>query len=764
MRTGTVAFLLGIVLLMQFSGLPDVRWSLLLLPSIVLLVLCPRLSFPAALVCGFLWALWHADRILSTTLPLSLQGRDVTVTGVIASLPDTTARRKRFDMDIQSLRQGARHYPFHGKARISWYGGRAADLHAGERWQLRVRLKRPAGFSNPGGFDYEQWLFRQHIRVTGYVRPGNENRYLDRPPGYWLLGVRQLLARQLLQGLADNPYGGVITALAIGDRQGISPEQWRTMGRTGITHLVAISGLHIGLVAGLVFVVWRRIWSQMETLCLKWPAPKAAALASAVAALSYAALAGFSIPAQRALVMVFVILVGVLTDRQRFPSQSLSLALLAVLIYDPLAVLSPGFWLSFAAVAAIMLAMTGRLGSEGRLRKYTRLHTAVFIGLLPVLLVIFRQLPLLSPFANLISVPWVSLVVVPLTLIGTVFLVLLPVPGIAILNTAGQAMGLLWRLIEPLAGVDFGQWSQADIPPWAWVLLIPATIVLLLPKGVPGKWLGMIILLPVMWYHPPRPDSGSLWLTLLDVGQGLATVIETAGHVMVYDTGPRFSERFDAGHAVLLPFLRRRGVQAVDMLVIGHGDRDHIGGLAALLDNMPVRHILTSVPEKTGHAAQRCRQGQRWYWSGILFEVLQPDSDAVTALQGNNASCVVRISLGKQHVLLTGDIEKQAEHRLLARYPDRLPADILVVPHHGSLTSSTPEFVDKVNPVIALFPAGYLNRYGFPRKAVIARYQRLGTKLYETGRDGAITIRLKTGYPPQVERYREESRRFWQRR
>ena len=275
------------------------------------------------------------------------------------------------------------------------------------------------------------------------------------------------------------------------------------------------------------------------------------------------------------------------------------------------------------------------------------------------------------------------------------------------------------------------------------------------------------MLLPVVMYRPPRPAEGDVWLTLLDVGQGLATVIETSGHVMIYDTGPRFSARFDAGHAVLLPFLQQRAFKAVDMLVIGHGDNDHIGGMQAVLDQVPVRRILSSIPTRIGQGAEQCRLGQSWRWDGVLFEVLHPDTATIQSgskTSENNASCVVRVSSGQRHVLLTGDIEKQTEYLLLRNQSEDLSADVLVVPHHGSLTSSSPAFVRQVRPEIALMPSGYMNRYGFPKQAVLARYSGAGARILESGRDGAITVRLQPGMPIQLTTYRSQHRHFWQRR
>lgn len=774
MRLGAVAFLCGILLFQQLAELPNLTvsgtlvWSALLLLVVASVLLFQPLRPLLFLLAGFHWAFFQAFLMLSHELPSSLEKQDVVVIGTIASLPQQQGRKWRFQFDIeQLLAKGEVVEGAPQRIRLNWYSD-VPMLTVGERWQLTARLKKPHGFSNPGGFDYEGWLFQQRIQATGYVRATEARQRLsDDHYHYPIQRLRQQLAASINSQVVEHTeFSGIVAALAIGERSGMTPAQWEVLSKSGTIHLVAISGLHIGLVAGMVFFIVLLLWPRLGAAALHWPAPRVAALAGLLAATLYAALAGFTIPTQRALVMVAVAMLMLFLQRQRRFSDTLALALFAVLLVDPFTVMSVGFWLSFGAVSAIIYAMSGRLNRRDIWWRWGRVHVVVAVALLPFLLVSFQQVPLLSPLANVVAVPWVSLCVVPLVLLGVLVTTWLPDVASLLLTAAATTLSWLWPFLEWIASYQGGQWQQH--PPAAWTLL-PALIgilLLLAPAGVPGRWLGVIWLLPLFLITPQRPAAGEWWFTLLDVGQGLAAVVQTQHHTLVYDTGPRFSETFDAGRAVVVPFLRSVGVSHVDALVVGHGDNDHIGGARSVTELLEVRRLLTSVPEKVSwQKAQRCLAGQQWQWDGVLFEMLHPLSDA---FDGNNASCVLKVSsVGgqRQHkaaLLITGDIEASAERALLAQQQEKLAAEILVVPHHGSSSSSTPAFVTAVSPDYALFPLGYLNRYQFPAASVSARYRQVGAMALDSASSGAITFRVNSnGAIAPVRRYRDSNRRYW---
>ena len=765
MRTGIVAFLLGIVLFQQLPFLPDGQWGWLLLLTLPLSFIPVRLSVVAWCCNGFLVALLHANTLLSSALAPQLEGQDLLLQGVVATLPEQRDRLLRFEFEVESVvTAGVTLEQLPKRIRLNWYSkghNRAPALDVGERWQLLVRLKQPHGFMNPGGFDYEGWLYRHAIRATGYVRDGDDNLRLGEAGlSYQVDRWRSALSQKMNEALPHQSYRGIIKALAIGKQDEIGDAQWQLFLKTGINHLVAISGLHVSMIAGLAFFMLRWLWSRSVWLTLRWPAQKAGAVAAIVVALLYSALAGFSIPTQRTLIMIVVFMVALIVQRYRRPSDGLLLALLLVLLLDPLAVMDAGFWLSFGAVAFIFLGMGGRVSAHGLWWKWGRVHLLMAFALAPVTLLLFQTMSLVSPLANFIAVPWVSLVVVPIVLLGSLLLVVAPAAGQLLLELANGCLGLIWPFLHWCAELPAAQLFNALAGEW---VVIPATIGviwLLAPRGWPGRWLGGVWLATAFLLPHPRPAPGEAWFTLLDVGQGLAAAVETEQHLLLFDTGPRFSESFDTGEAVLLPYLLQRGVRRVDTLVISHGDNDHIGGAASLLEYFPVERLLTSVPDKlTAYHPESCQAGQQWQWDGVEFVVLNPSTEL--ARKENNNSCVLKVKTAAGSLLLTGDIEKQAERALIERDAAQLHADILIVPHHGSKTSSTEEFIAAVDPRWALFPVGYHNRFKFPRPEVVERYRQHNIGLLESSRLGAITFQLRREGISAPEAFRDGESRYW---
>jgi competence protein ComEC len=717
---------------------------------------------PALFVIGFFWAAWRAQITLDSIIDTRLEGQTVLVQGIVADIPAGTPDRGiHFRFRVERLETGNGWTEFARTLRLAWYQTRERPA-LGDRWQLAVRLKRPHGYANPGGFDYERWLFQQGISATGYVREDRRNRRLGNQPPLFTDGFRSTVADYFDTRVHPPPGLALVRALTIGDDGAINAEQWDVLRATGTTHLMVISGTHVSLVAGLVFWLTRRFWTRLRGWPETLPAARAAGVAALLSAGWYALLTGFGIPSRRALIMLAVGVAALLAGRWSRPAQVLALAVIATLMADPQAVLAGGWWLSFWAVTMIVTITAGRLGRVGLWNRLTRVHMILAVGMLPLLLMFYQQASLVAPVANLIAVPWVSLLVVPTALMGTVLLSVSTKAGGWLLQLAAAMMDLLWPVLSWLATRDFAVLRLPQPLVWTLPPAIAGLLLLFAPRGFPGKWPALVMLLPLLAARPPVPEAGSVWVTLLDVGQGLSTVVRTRGHTLVYDAGPAYGPDFDTGRAVVAPYLRSQGVERIDMLIVSHGDNDHIGGVASLLEEYPVGHVSAGVPERvTMRKARQCRRGERWRWDGVDFVVLHPDARRYR--KGNNASCVIRIETGGgRRILLTGDIEAVAEQGLLRNSPGRLSAEVLVVPHHGSRTSSSSPFVEAVHPRYALFPTGYRNRYRFPRETVIDRYRDVGSLLFDTAAHGAITVRLgSAGRLPEVEAYRCVERRYW---
>ncbi len=771
MRTGTIAFLIGIIIFLRLSTLPSL-WLLVFLPFTLSLLFTSSkfkssyqtiLIVSCSIICGFLWALFRADIILSNKLDRTIEGETVIVTGQVVSLPEIMDSGIRFEFRIDEMKsQAGVILKTPGKVRLGWYRENV-ELKPGEHWRLHVRLKQPYGFSNPGGFDYEGWLFQHRIRATGYVRNKEQNDLLHSASSF-SINHQRYLVRGLINKIhiADSEKAFVF-ALSLGDRSKISAKDWQTLMYTGTNHLLAISGLHIGLVAGLFFILGRWVWAFAGSLPLLLASQRFAALSGLSGALMYAAMAGFSIPTQRALIMLSVWMLSLFFNRRFASSDVIAVSLLAVLIIDPFAAMDVGFWLSFIAILIITYGMTCRVqtdasGWHNAWWKWGRVQYLVAVGLFPVLVLWFQQYPLVGILANIIAVPYISLIVVPLVLVGIVLLPFVFPVGEFALQLAGHALGWLWPFLEYLSGLEFILWQTASSS-LAFTSGMLGILIVLMPKGMPARWLGVFWLFPLLFPHSESPKTGDFWLSQLDVGQGLATVIQTQNHSLIYDTGDRFSEKFNAGAAVIIPFLKHYSIQHPDLLMISHGDRDHIGGAKALLAKYPQIHVLTSIEEKVDHSnVDKCVEGQRWHWDGVDFEILSPTRSK--DYLGNNSSCVLKISNDQYSVLLTGDIEQAVESKLIRAMPDKLSAKILIAPHHGSKTSSSLAFIDTVSPEIVIFPVGYRNRFGFPKQDIISRYESRQVKILNTARDGALLFRFE-GSEMVFSRYRVENRRFW---
>lgn len=719
----------------------------------------------ATVMAGWGFAAWRAELRLADTLPMVLEGQDVVVTGVVAGLPQEFERGVRFIFRVESTVDWVPE-----TLSLAWYKGFRDEelhalpaLHAGERWRLTVRLKRPHGNVNPHGFDYEGWLLEQGVRATGYVRPDRANQRLDAfAPGImnFVERSRERIRERFQEALPDAEYRGVLVALTIGDQRAISQEQWLTFARTGITHLVAISGAHITMLAALVAGALGWGWRRTPRLVLRWPAQQASVLAGFLAAFGYCLMAGWGVPAQRTLYMLGCVALALLLRRETEPSRVLAFALLVVLLIDPWAILAAGFWLSFGAVALLLLVGSGRLRAAGWLHEALRAQWAVTLGLVPALLVLFQQFSLVSPVANGIAIPLISFVITPLALAYAI------APLQIFADLAHMALAMMMVPIEWLATLPLAQWQQAAPPAELAVLAMLGCLWALLPRGTPVRWLGLSMLLPLVMWAPPRPQQGEAWVTALDVGQGLAVHVQTASSDLIYDTGPAFSADANSGERILLPYLRAMGVRHLDTLVVTHQDNDHAGGAEAVLAGIPVKAVLFSLPENhpvrliADSRGRSCAAGQSWVRDGVRFSVLHPVDGGHAPRKSNDASCVLQVEAGGRRVLLSSDIEAVSEARLIENDSAVLRSDVVLAPHHGSRTSSTRAFIAATSPRWVIFPVGYRNRFRHPNPEVWARWAASGAHLLRTDASGAVSVRL-VGGEVQVDTAREVFPRYW---
>ncbi len=783
MRSNILAFVAGIWLLQQQPALPGLAWGWLL-PVVLLaawrlpaaaglpLALARRALFGGFfLALGFFWAALMADIRLSDALPPQWEGKDIQLVGVVAGLPRHGERGTGFEFDVERVLTPQAVVPHH--IQLAWYSrgfrdrreAAVGEVRPGQRWRLTVRLKRPHGNANPYGFDYEAWLLERNIRASGYVRQEDGNRRLAEHvyrPGYIVEMLRERVVRRFQAVLGERPYAGVLKALAVGEQNAISPEQWKVFLRTGVNHLMSISGLHVTMISSLAFALVYGLWRRSQILTLRLPARKAAAVAGALAALLYALLSGFGVPTQRTLYMLSVVAAALWLGRARSASSVLALALLVVVLLDPWAVFAPGFWLSFGAVAVILYVGVGRIGRLYWLREWANVQWAVTLGLMPALLLMFQQVSIVSPLANAFAIPVISLGVVPLTLAGAILPLDFP------LLLAHQVMAWCMAALEWLSQMPDAVWQQHAPPVWTALAAAVGVLWLLLPRGFPARWVGAVGLAPMFLALPAAPGHGALWVTVLDVGQGLAVVVRTQSHALLYDAGPRFGEEADSGNRIILPYLRGSGVKRLDGFIVSHDDVDHSGGAISVLDGIPVAWLASSLPDASpipAHAGRvlHCVAGQGWEWDGVRFDLLHPDAASYrdADLKDNARGCVLKIASPYGSVLLTADIQRDTEARLLERAPEALPATVLVAPHHGSKSSSSEAFVRRVNPALVVFTVGYRNRFGHPKKEVVQRYRALGSRLYRSDRSGAVEVRFDGPSGATASAFRETGRRYW---
>ena len=738
------------------------------------------LSLWATLACALAFSLagTRGNHYLQTALNPGLEGRTLQVVGLVANLPQRMEDSVRFRFEVESARDA------HGapvqlppQLLLGWYGNRLnnnqdklqappPDLRPGDRWQLSVRLKAPHGHINPHGFDYELWLWEQGIQATGYVRNGAK----DAPP-QWLGStwahpierLRQRVRSAIDAQVSDRALAGIVAALLVGDQAAIERADWDVFRATGVAHLMAISGLHITGLAWLAALcvgwMWRRsdVWSPRRPWSLWLPAPLAASVCAVLVACAYALFTGWGVPAQRTVWMLTVVTL-LRWQGLRWPLPHVWLFVCAVVLaLDPWALMQAGFWLSFVAVGVLFASGSGGRadGLWASAQRMWREQWLMSVCLAPLTLLLFHQVSVVGLFANLLAVPWVTLVVTPLCLMGLV----LPFAW----RMAAEALQALVWLLRACADASWVQWSAPAAPVWAGASALLGIGLLALRVPLWMRCFGLALVLPVLGWQTPRPAHGRFELLAADMGQGHAVLLRTATHSLLYDTGPRYSAETDAGQRVLVPLLRAFG-ERLDRIVISHQDSDHSGGAPAVMAMQPQADVWSSIP--ADHALQqlrpmqRCERGQSWTWDGVSFQVLHPSAaDYERQLKPNALSCVLRVNTGQTAALLAGDIEAIQE-KSLVHSEQPLQADWLLVPHHGSATSSTQAFLEAVQPSVAIVQAGYRNRFGHPRPEVLQRYADLGVVVVQTPRCGASLWRSEQ--PNLVQCERNQMQRYWQ--
>jgi len=801
-----LAWLLGAALQLQQAVLwPVWGYAALGLASVLAIArLCKRHSAGTLwLVGGLLSALaFSGCGLLAWTrmhpLPAVLEGRDLDVQGVVEAMPQRQDVGWRFRFRIEQAHWHGQAVSVPPHVYLGWYGASSREgevvadpepVQAGERWRLRVRLKAAHGHINPRGFDYELWLWEQGIRATGYVRQGREDPAPQRLTQTWAHPVewaRQQVRDRMLERLRPPAQGlhvgGILAALVTGDQAAIDRSDWDVFRATGVSHLMSISGVHLTMLAWLaaavVSALWRRSALWGRSWALLWPAPSVGAVAGVLVAALYALFSGWGVPAQRTVWMLAVVALLRLSARDWHWRLVWGLAAAVVVTLDPWALLQPGFWLSFVAVGVLLAtgqpqgtwgpertvvdsACTDRVlawraawtGLWARVWGLLREQAVVTLALTPLTVLFFGQVSLVGLLANLVAIPWITLLVTPLALLG----VLLPWAW----DAAQMVLQPLAALLGWLASWPGASW-QMPTPPWplAVLALLGATALLL---RLPWSWRlwGLPLLWPALVWTAPRPAEGAFELLAADVGQGNAVLVRTARHTLLYDAGPRYSPESDAGHRVLVPLLAQSG-ETIDVLMLSHRDSDHTGGAAAVLSMQPQAPLWSSLepthPLLQGRVGHRCEAGQHWEWDGVRFEVQHPLArDHEASRKSNALSCVLRIQGRDGAALLAGDIEAAQEREWLARGVS--PVDFWLVPHHGSKTSSTPELLQALQPAVALAQAGYRNRFGHPAPAVVQRYREAGIAWIDSSHCGAALWHSDAPRTWRCER--AQNQRYW---
>ncbi|HJU09059.1 MAG TPA: DNA internalization-related competence protein ComEC/Rec2, partial [Rhodanobacteraceae bacterium] len=692
-------------------------------------------------------------------LPHALEGRNLIVTGSIEDLPQAQDESTRFDFEVASARIDGSPVHLNGVLRLSWYAARNGTLPRltpCSHWRLLVRLKRPRSLLNPGGFDFERSALQQRIVATGYVRDDPDNSQLAQS---WCVdALRARISNAIAATLPGDPHAArLLRALSVGDQRALDESDWQVVRATGVAHLIAISGFHVGLAAIFGALLARGLWWVFPALALRMPRPIAESCFALPAAIAYGALAGFGLPTTRTLWMIGAVSLSRIVRRGDGLTEGLGLALCAILIVDPLSALSAGFWLSFAGVALLAWTLARHEGWRGRLREIGLSPLLMALALLPLTVWFFGQASLVGPLANLIAVPFISFVLVPCTLLACALLLPLTSIGIPLLHFCAHLANAQWWLLTKLAAWPVAMHYFPTPSLFACLAACVGVIWLLAPRGIPARLLGALLLLPLLWPRIESPQQGAFEAMVIDVGQGLSVLVRTQNHALLFDAGARYPSGFDLGEAAVVPALHAVGVDKLDTLIVSHGDNDHAGGARAVSSAFPNAFALGGEPGRGDVPLEQCIAGQHWQWDSVTFRILSPQR----AGSGNDAGCVLLVTGEGGRLLLPADTTSNTEPAIANAVPAGAPL-VLIVPHHGSKTSSSEDYLRALHPQLAVASAGYRNRFGHPAPVVVARYRALGIPLLATFDTGAVRIAFPAGAAPRlVSEERIEQPRYW---
>lgn len=755
-----IALVLGSITAFYGSVLPDQYWISYLPVLLLLAFLNPKYRLPILLIAGYLWASLNIQHALDIRLASDYDNQILKIEGVIADIPEQRHESIRFLIRPDSIE--AYPYPLPELIRLSWYRSDQI-LNAGERWQLQVKLKSPVGYQNPGGFDYERWLFVKRIGATGYVKSSQLNR-LIKPSTNWDINQwRSRIGQGVEQYCMGCSYAGLIKALTIGYRADIPQRHRQLLQDSGTAHLLAISGLHIGMISALFFYLGRWFW-QLGFYRIGLNRLQFSASFGFAAGFVYAALAGFSLPTVRALIMLAVVFLALSFRSGINLINSIAIAVVVILMFEPLAVGSSSFWLSVSALLIIAFAQYLLSNQSSRWRQITVVQLLFSVLFIPLSVVLFDQLNPASFFANIVAIPLVSLIIVPFSLLASLLAGFDLVFAHWLFVASNQLLSTLLEYLELLLESGLAAYPSGGIPYVLLGLWAMGLLVVLMPKGFPGKKpAGILLVLPLIWQRPEM-DFGAYQLTVLDVGMGTSAVIQTRNHSLVYDFGPGNANGFSAAQWVLKPYLRHQGIKQPDLMIISHVDQDHSGGFNSYLEKYDPARLISGTPDEIvkrfglPSPILSCHLYPSWHWDGVSFEFISPPA-TVRLKSSNNRSCVLKVS-GNHSSLLSGDIEAEQELRLLNTIPHKLEATVLLAPHHGSTTSSTQEFLKIVKPEVSVFTVGKNNRWGFPKTRVLDAYRQIGSRIYRTDQHGAITIRSNAN-GLNVSSYRKHRFKLW---
>ena len=751
--------LAGVLLVQGLPVLPP-YWCAVMLAVVGCLLgwRCPHWRWLTCFVLGVAWAVWRGGLAMDARLPRALEGRDFQVVGRLVDLPLVHTDASRFTLQVEQATLDGSPAPLHGRVTVSWYQTAPALIPC-SRWHLLLRLKRPRGLLDPGSADSERSSLERGIVATGYVRDDPRNAPLSTTR--WCIdGVRDAIAHGIAARVRNRHDAALLKAFSVGDTRDLAQHDWAVARANGVSHLIAISGFHVGVAA--IFGVWLAMlmYALWPRLGLWLPRSQAQAAAALMAAGAYSALAGFGLPTVRTLMMIAVVALARCSRRSTSGAHSLALAMIAILLVDPLAVLSSGFWLSFVGVSFLMLCLQSRgRGWRAFLHELSAGQLLMTVALLPLTMWFFGQASLVGALSNLIAVPLVSFAIVPCALFGMVLMWLCPPLAMPVLWLAAHLAHAQWWLLERMALWPGANWYLPSVQPYALWLAVFGALWLFMPRGVPLRWLGLLLFLPLVNPSHRLPAEGGFQVWVLDVGQGLSVLVQTHGHAMVYDAGARYPSGFNLGEAVVLPSVHALGIRRLDMLMISHGDNDHAGGASVVAKAFPHALRYAGEPARMHIPMSQCVAGQSWRWDGVTFRVLSPDVGHGN--QDNDSSCVLLIEGRGGRLLLTGDISLAVEPAVAARL-GRGPAPLLLVPHHGSKTSSGADFISAVKPPLALVSAGWRNRFGHPKPEVVKRYVDAGVPLFNTAVEGAIALDFPAHAPPHREPgWRQRQKRYW---